>query len=389
MIPRARPNYTLRDLFAALRHGRRSGPLCAEVERELARFFDIEHVATAPSGRGAMYALLRALPQSTVVLPAFTCTAVTEAALLAGKRVVYVDVPRGAFNLRPEDVAPSLTADTILIATHQYGIPCDAPGFAAQCERANAVMIEDVAAALGTRIGGRLVGTFGAAAFGSFDTTKLIHTPLKAGFILCQDPVLFADVRRVAAQAFKPMPRLHKWRLLMLGAALVVATSSGWLYRVFHFLNFGLRDRHTAESAEPARARTEFYRYCMAEWQAAIALPQVRRLGQLVGRRRELYARFLDGLKSLSALDCPPEDRAREWGCVRFSVLTHGDKMAYYRKAGRAGVDMGFSFTSFPFGGVEAAELGRRVLNLPFYDRLHDREMRQVISALKKMDGTA
>ncbi len=50
---------------------------------------------------------------------------------------------------------------------------------------------------MGTRIQGRLAGNFGDAAFFSFDSTKLINVPLKAGFVTVQSAEWFAELQAI------------------------------------------------------------------------------------------------------------------------------------------------------------------------------------------------
>ena len=73
-----------------------------------------------------MYYLLKALPQKKVYLPAYTCWAVPAAIKHAGKELVYVDINLADYNMDVDKLIeiPG-TPDSIILATHQFGIPCD------------------------------------------------------------------------------------------------------------------------------------------------------------------------------------------------------------------------------------------------------------------------
>lgn len=386
MIPRVRVNYGWRDLRAAI--STRDGTQREQLRGTLAQLCGVEDVLLTPSGRGGLYYILRAAPQPRVVIPAYTCNAVIEAAVLAGKEVVFVDADANGFNSSVTDLADLLDADTALIATHQYGIPCDIVAMARLCRERGALLIEDCAASLGSRVRGQLTGTFGDLAFFSFDSTKLINVPLKAGFVIARDPEWLAAVRAAYEAEIEPMPAHHQRRLLGLAAAYVAIRHPG-LYGLYH--RFALRKRVTAETAELSPTPTEFYRYDLTEWQAAIALRQLARLDAIVDRRRALYAGYRSELIGAQHFTLPPADARGEWACIRFPILVQGDKLAWYRKANARGVDFAFSFTHLasPPACENAHALAREVLDLPFYDRLEESELRQTVRTLRRLDRKA
>jgi CDP-6-deoxy-D-xylo-4-hexulose-3-dehydrase len=82
---------------------------------------------------------------------------------------VYVDVEIGTYNPTVEAVADAIGPRTrgVLVA-HALGNPFDAPALRRLCDEHGLVLIEDCCDALGSRIGGRLAGTFGEVATYSF-----------------------------------------------------------------------------------------------------------------------------------------------------------------------------------------------------------------------------
>src|SRR5690606_26202474 len=99
-----RPNFSVAEVLASVRFGRRYGAQCRQLESPIAQRIGVGHAVLAPSGRGALYLLLHCLPEGRVVVPGFTCSAVAEAATLAGREVVYLEHRAGNVNLQPEDV---------------------------------------------------------------------------------------------------------------------------------------------------------------------------------------------------------------------------------------------------------------------------------------------
>ena len=118
------------------------------------------------------------------------------------------------------------------------------------------------------------------------------------------------------------------------------------LYRAFHWLLFDRRGRFTTDSPDVARRLNPFYLYDMADWQAATARKQVERLDEIVAARRRLYGALRDRLRDCRTfLVLPPDDADGQWACIRFPIRVRGDKLAFYRRAVRAGLDFAFSFT--------------------------------------------
>lgn len=388
MIPRTKVNYRLSDLGRAWTVSERSQSRRHTLVQHLSGLLEIPHILLTASGRGALYILLSCLPHGRVVVPAYTCKAVIEAIHLAGKKAVFAETEEDGFNMSPKSVAGLLNADTILLATHQFGIPCDISALLHEARKAGAFVIEDVAAALGTRVNGRMVGTFGDAAFFSFDTTKLVNVPLKGGFIAVRDPELYARCEAFIASNTRPMPLRRKGLYLLLGTLLILLENH-IVYRFFHNIKFRWRGRFTDDSPTLEARLGPFYTDRLAEWQADILLPQIQRLWELVENRQRLYAEYLRELKGAMSFSLPPEDALREWAPIRFPIRVKGNKLDFYHRSVEYGVDHAFSFTyiACPVDFALSHRLASEVLDIPFYDRLTVDETRRVVNVLKRIDA--
>lgn len=388
MIARTRVNYSAGDLLRALFVSEGGCEWRDALRAELQRMFETTHVQLTASGRGALHQLLLALPQERIVVPAYTCKAVVETALLAGKKVSHVEVEPDGFNMEVSQLDAILDSNCIVIATHQFGIPCAIERICAACREKGALVIEDAAAAFGSRVDGRLVGTFGDAAFFSFDSTKLINVPLKAGCLVVHDEALFQKVKQHCEKTLCPMGSLHKLTLLM-QAAVMLLIETPMAYRLFHKLHFEWRGRFTADGPELNSKAGAFTSLMMAEWQAMIALRQLKNIEPTVRRRRQMYALYLEKLDGCKSFKLPPADKKNEWACVRFPICVRGDKFAFYRESCRRGVDMAFSFTfiNCPHEMKRARELAGSVLDLPFYSKLTNAEIDKTVRVLKEIDS--
>lgn len=319
MIPRTKVNYRLLDLVAAIFIRERGYELRKHLVSRLSELFSTPHILLTASGRSALYVVLSCLPQQKLLIPAYTCKAVVEAAQLAGKELVFGETENDGFNMSHKAIKGKLDDNTILLATHQSGIPCEIREMVMMARKAGAFVIEDVAAALGGTSEGQLMGTFGDAAFFSFDSTKLVNAPLKAGFLVVRDAELYARCKSFMAKYTSPMPAPRKFRYLLLGATLVTLEQPT-LYRLFHNLKFHWRGRFTDDSDEFSPHLGPFYFDRLAEWQAGLLLPQIKRLDVLVATRRRLYSRYLEHLSSAVSFALPPADTHGEWSPIRFPI---------------------------------------------------------------------
>jgi CDP-6-deoxy-D-xylo-4-hexulose-3-dehydrase len=108
-------------------------------------------------------------PGDEVVTPAVGFATTVNPLYQQGLRPVYVDVELDTFNPSADALAAAIGPRTRgVLAAHCLGNPFDGPAWRALCAEHDLVLIEDCCDALGSTVGGELVGTFGAAATYSF-----------------------------------------------------------------------------------------------------------------------------------------------------------------------------------------------------------------------------
>jgi len=137
--------------------------------------------ATYFRGRVALAAILRNLGigrGDAVALPAFTCVAVPEAIMALGARPFWLDVDAVTLSSPADEVRRALAAGVrAVLVQHTFGLPADMDAILPLTAAAGVPVVEDCCHTLGSTLHGRMVGTFGAAAFYSFEWGK----PLVAG----------------------------------------------------------------------------------------------------------------------------------------------------------------------------------------------------------------
>src|SRR6267378_516122 len=191
-----------KEIVAAFRRGEAvSGPAIAQYEGRFAEFHGAEHAIATSFGRMACYYILKSLDfpaGSEIIFPALTFWVVPEIARRVGLKPVFVDVDPTTFNIDPAKIAAAITEKTrVIVPTHLYGQPCEMTEVMRISEKHELIVVEDCAQAAGARYRGRTVGTFGNAAFFSFQLLKGINT-YGGGMALTNDAAL---ARRVREQA--------------------------------------------------------------------------------------------------------------------------------------------------------------------------------------------
>jgi len=187
-IPLAKPEITDADREAVMEVLRSpylsTGPKVDEFERAICEYTGAVHAVAVNSGTSALQLAIRALaiePGSEVVLPSFTFSAVLNVILLEGLRPRFVDIDPPTYNCTAEAMLAAVTRDTsLIIAVHTFGFPVDVSaiveGLSRRSGKNRVLVIEDACEALGADVHGRKAGTLADAGLFAFYPNKQITT---------------------------------------------------------------------------------------------------------------------------------------------------------------------------------------------------------------------
>lgn len=175
------------------------GPAVAAFESAFADAVGAPHAIAVASGTAALQlicAAIRLAPGDEVVVPSLTFAATAAAVVHAGATPVFADTA-GQFQpwLSAASVEAALSPRTRAIITVGYaGHPGAVDELARLADERGLILLEDAAHALGTRLGDRCAGTFGAAGAFSFFANK--NLPLgEGGMVATSDPELAVRAR--------------------------------------------------------------------------------------------------------------------------------------------------------------------------------------------------
>ena len=166
-------------VMAVLDRGVFSGPLAPEVralEAEFAKFVGATYCLATNSGTAALHIAVAAAgigPGDEVITPAFSFVATAMSVMEHGAIPTFVDIEPQTFCIDPQKIEAAITPRTkAIMPVHMHGMPCDMDAILAIAKKHNLIVIEDAAQAHGAQYKDRAVGTMGAAAGFSMQSSK-------------------------------------------------------------------------------------------------------------------------------------------------------------------------------------------------------------------------
>ena len=280
------------------------------------------------SGRSSLYSILKALNLgrgSEVLVTGFTCVVVPHAIMQLGLKPIFVDIDLKTYGMDPNLVEKYITQKTkVIIIQHTFGIPADIENLLKIGRKNNLYVIEDCAVSLYSRYKGRLTGTFGDAAFFSFELSKTITSEM-GGLLLVNSNRY--DVINKLHKEYDSLPELRKISktrlLLQLGLSGVLYRPV--MYRLFNYLIailFKIKIFKMSISPKETQAKMpQNYRVKLSNEQAVILARQWKCLDKLSNHSKELAFFYYQQLQKTSYVSFPVQE-LDERVLIRYPVLT-------------------------------------------------------------------
>lgn len=138
--------------------------------------FNCQKVLLTTSGTTAldMAALLCDLQLGDeVILPSYTFSSTATAFVLAGAKLVFVDIRPDTMNIDENKIEAAITSRTkVIVAMHYAGVACEMDTIMDIAKRYNLKVVEDAAQAVMSTYKGKALGTIGDFGCYSFHETK-------------------------------------------------------------------------------------------------------------------------------------------------------------------------------------------------------------------------
>ncbi|MFP4106089.1 MAG: DegT/DnrJ/EryC1/StrS family aminotransferase [Phycisphaerae bacterium] len=381
-------------------------PVVQEFERAFAQQIGHEYAKATWKGRVALYAILRAMgiqEGDEIILPGYTCVMNVNPIMYLGATPVYADIDPVTYNIRPERLEEKISSRTrAIIAQHTYGYPCEMDDILAVAGRHGIPVLEDCCLALGSRYKGKLCGTFGHAAYWSFQWNKPFTTGI-GGVAATSDSSLAAAIEELCEREMEePSPRqarLLAMQRLVYRAAIYPKTNAT-ATRLFRWLTRKGIVVGSSSTAEFDPAIPAGFFTSMGPGQARAGLRQLGQLERNLTHRREM-AQLYDQLLRESGWDLPNIQSHMDPVLVRYP-LRISDKARAVTEAPSAYVELGTWFEC-PLHPMEtpmekygyrdgmcpvAEEACREVVNLPTHPRANSNTARRTVAFIQSLENS-
>jgi dTDP-4-amino-4,6-dideoxygalactose transaminase/nucleoside-diphosphate-sugar epimerase len=376
-IPLSRPSIGVEEeeaVLDALRSGwLTSGPQVQTFERLFAETVHAPHAVGVVSCTAALHLSLVQLgvgPGDEVVMPPITWASTGNTVLNMGAMPRFVDVEPDTLNMNPELLDAAINERTkAIMPVHMAGHPCDMDPICEIARRRGVPVIEDAAHALGAFYKGVPIGALGPHSCFSFYAIKNITT-IEGGMITVADPDNAARLRLLAANGM---------------------TATAW-------------DRYGRSAVStPAQVVTPGYKYALGNVSAAIGVAQLKKFAAFKASRTRLAGMYRTVLSDIDEIRLPVEREGIEHAWHLFIIRLNLGRLNRSRDEivhdlRRENIGTGVHFYGLhlhpyyretlgmrPEDFPEATRASEDILSLPLHPQMSDKNLREVVFALKKV----
>ncbi len=343
------------------------GPKTLELERLIAEYTGASHAVAVSSCTAALHLSLIALGigcGDEVITTPFTFAATGNTIVNAGARPVFVDIRKDTYNIDPEKIEERITPRTrAIIPVHYAGQSCEIKAILDIAEDRGLFVIEDAAHAIGSEYDGRKIGTFGTTTCFSFYATKNMTTG-EGGAITTADEAL-ADRLRVL--------RLHG------------ISKDAW-------------NRYSEKGKWYYEIEDAGWKYNMTDVQAAMGLPQIKKLDGFIDVRRKYANIYNNSLREVEGLITPFEDPRAKHIYHLYPLLLDGyDRGRFMEEMNEKGIGCSVHFIPLhlhPFYRSMGFEKGdypnaewvyEREVSLPLYPKMTLEDVDYVMDTVREV----
>lgn len=245
--------------------------------KEFSVYTDIRYLLPTANCTSALHLAMLGLgigPGDEVIVPDITWVASVAPIHYVGATPIFADIDEKSWCLSPNSFEKSITPKTkAVVVVDLYGNMPQMEKISAIAKKHKIFVIEDAAEAIGAEIKGKKAGTFGDISAFSFNATKIMIAG-HGGMVATDNQKLFDRCELLYHHGMIPYNKKTFW------------------------------------SVEIG------YNYQWTNIQAALALAQLRRLDELISKKRELYKWYrerLDNIEGISLNEEAPDTKSSFW----------------------------------------------------------------------------
>jgi perosamine synthetase len=183
IVPRRKIDLAKSNWYHVLKLLYNSKSLAGEVkkwQKTFADYLGVKHAVAVASGRVGMELIIQSLNLpggSEVIIPAYTLKDLLPIIENLNLKPVPADIGLDNFNMTVESVNTRINKNTkLILVTHMFGNPAPVAEILKIAQKKGIFVVEDCAHSVGSEIANQKTGTFGYAAFFSFEMIKPINS---------------------------------------------------------------------------------------------------------------------------------------------------------------------------------------------------------------------
>lgn len=366
----------INEVVACMKSGWLSTGIRTETfEKELAEYTGASYGVATNSCTAAMHLSLIAKGIGSgdeVITTPITFGATANVIEHVGATLILADIKKEGFSIDPRAIEDKITSKTkAIIPVHFAGYPCDMDEIENIAAKHGLIIIEDAAHALGTKYKNRMIGNGDNLNCFSFYVTKNIVAG-EGGIVTTNDKEL-ADMMRIYG---------------------------------LHGMSHGAWKRYSKNDQLHYEITYPGFKYNMADLNAAIVTPQLKKIEKFIVKRKKLAYLYRDIFKDEEAIILPPEmDESSGSRCawhlfpimIREEILnTNRDEIMKSMIKENIGVATHFRAifeqqyykNKYTFNSEDypnAKFVSDRVFSIPLSSKMTIEDLEDVVVALKKV----
>ncbi len=376
-IPLAKPSLGVEEeqaLLNVLRTGWiTSGPKVPAFEKAFAEYVGAPDAVGVSSCTAALHLSLVDMgvkPGDEVITAPITWASTGNTMLNMGVKVVFADVDPVTLNMDPASLAERITPRTkAIMPVHLAGHPCDMNAIQSVADAHGIPIVEDAAHALGTTYHGKAIGAVSPYTCFSFYAIKNITT-IEGGMITVDNPEKADRLRFLATNGM---------------------SQTAW-------------DRYGRSAVStPMEVVAPGYKYIMGNVSAAMGLEQLKKFPDFKVARKRIANMYRHVLSDIDEIQLPPEpvEGGHAWHLfvIQFcleKLSKNRDELAHALRMENVGSGVHFyglhlhqyyreTLGMTPAYCPQATEVSKRILSLPLHPHMTDKNVHEVVAALKKV----
>lgn len=351
------------------------GPNVAKMERSLEAYTGARHAVAVSNGTAALHCACIAAgigPGDEVITTPLTFAASANCILYCGAKPVFADIDPETYNIDPKSIERCISKRTkAVIAVDFTGQVVKARKIKEICNKYNLIFIEDAAHSIGSRYEGHMVGTLADMTAFSFHPVKTV-TAGEGGAVLTDSNEFYEK--------------------LILAHTHGITHDEGWMEEVPH------------EGPWYYEEISLGYNYRITDFQAALLVSQLGKIGRFIARRKEIVKRYDEAFYGMPGIivqkEIPESDTCRHLYIIRLDLEQLAcTRREFFDAMSEENVQCQVHYVPvywFPYYqhlGYKkglcpvAEETYKGIMSIPLYPAMSDQDVEEVIDAVKKVTG--